>query len=522
VPIPEDIPDLLAWWDASTARYTDSPPTTPAAYGSRVRTWVTRAGSAHPLSATTADDASRLLGIGGAIDGASGPGLYADSDATTRTLTTTLSITRPYTIVAVWSKGQDAHVYHPLFATKSDHTSQFVGAFGGAYLGGYVDSTDPYPDDGHGPRHVSILRCNSGGSSLWVDGADATMDGTPTQDFGTLLLNDHQGALTLCQCVVYGRVLSDLETTSLTGYFATPTLNLIPDGNSLSIGDGVGAAGAWPVLLAGALAVSDPHILVANVAVSGQTTVQRDTAAATDVDAKYDATATTNATVFWEVTNDVVGGATSAQAYAHVATYGGNRKAAHAGMKLIIGGAIPRTGDAGLNAGLAAANALLKADFTGATSSPYVFSKAGGTTYGDLYIDFAAVPQLSDPTNATYFNGDQAHLTLAGYQVVADVVQAALGILTAPATSAIALAATSGAGTLTSSWAALAPQAAAWSFAATGSASLASLWAAVSPASSLALAATTGGASGSFGFLAASGGFPPAHPVPFDGRGTLS
>jgi lysophospholipase L1-like esterase len=49
------------------------------------------------------------------------------------------------------------------------------------------------------------------------------------------------------------------------------------------------------------------------------------------------------------------------------------------------------------------------------------------STAGTRLFDVAAISQLSDPNNATYYNADKLHLTQDGYDLVADFVQSQLG-----------------------------------------------------------------------------------------------
>lgn len=45
----------------------------------------------------------------------------------------------------------------------------------------------------------------------------------------------------------------------------------------------------------------------------------------------------------------------------------------------------------------------------------------------DAVLDLAAAPELDDPTDTTYYMGDQVHFTAAGAQVAADLLSPILG-----------------------------------------------------------------------------------------------
>lgn len=429
VPLPLTIPNLLAWWDGSRNRYSDLAATTPAAYGSPVRTWVTRDGS--NLAASTDADADDAYGNGGGIDGSSGPGIYTTANG--QTLTSSLSITRPYTIIIVGTPGVNAYVYQPILASRTPDFESQIGAVGGAcYLSGSASTASPFPtDDSPSPAHIYLLRCDNSGCSVWLDGVDVTTNSALTQDWGTLILNALGHACTVSQAVVYARKITDGEATSLTGYFSAVT-NIITDGNSLTVGVTDTFGGAWPAVLANSLAVENPLIRVANTAVSGETTPQLITAASSRVDPLFLAGASKNVVVLWEATNDmfVQGSSTAAQAYAHYQTYSAARIAANSTVRVVLVNCMTR--DAGAeDAQIEAFNALLAADFTIATSSPYVWLPTGGVTiYGaKMLVDLFDVPDLRDSTNLTYFSSDQLHLTDAGEAVVAGVMQTALGLL---------------------------------------------------------------------------------------------
>lgn len=114
--------------------------------------------------------------------------------------------------------------------------------------------------------------------------------------------------------------------------------------------------------------------------------------------------------VVWEITNTLAQGATVLETLEYLEEFCKARRAA--GFQVLVGTCLDR-GDsgAGFNALRLAANAAVRTGFA---------------NYADGVIDFAAIPQLQDFNNATYFQADKTHLTPAGYQLIADLVAASL------------------------------------------------------------------------------------------------
>lgn len=107
--------------------------------------------------------------------------------------------------------------------------------------------------------------------------------------------------------------------------------------------------------------------------------------------------------VCWEITNDLSNGATAAQAVANVQACCQAAKAAGA-TTTVVQTCIRRSDFVGAGeTARVAANNLLKALPSGI----------------DVCVDTAAISQLSDPSNTTYFSADGVHLTDAGYNLVA-------------------------------------------------------------------------------------------------------
>jgi lysophospholipase L1-like esterase len=136
--------------------------------------------------------------------------------------------------------------------------------------------------------------------------------------------------------------------------------------------------------------------------------------------------ATPKVCVIWGGRNDIANASSAATVYGNLQTIGAARKAA--GWKVIM--LTPIVG-VDITAGAketarASVRASLLADAPTARSGN-VFS---GATYADFTVDVAAEVHLQDYTNATYFAGDEVHLTDAGYEIVGgpNNVKAALNL----------------------------------------------------------------------------------------------
>lgn len=418
---PNSIPGLLAWWDASTGRYQDSPPTTPAGYGDRVRTLVARDGSAR--AATAPDDASRpVASCGGYYSGPSnGPGLWMQ-ESSAQSLVSTLAVTTPFTIAC--SGGvSDGKVATPMLI-RSTEFSSFVSPDLGVRLPG----GDPFNLSTFASirdRVSWVVRCDGATTSVWANGVNVTTDSSKVGNFGTVAIGGWGGSgLYTDQCIVYGRAISDAEVTAITAYMSEVTTNVICDGNSLTQGLGIDTV-SYPIQLGWLMAPADPFVKIRNSGVGNTDTPTRDAAAPTVVDPYYDAAADRNILIYWGFILDGGGdGGDPPAAYAINKTYFEHRRAANPAMKLIVGGMIRNNGNS-----VTTISGLISADFTAATANPYVWLAGPGITYADMLIKFWLIPELSDENNATYFNVDKTHLTQAGYAVVAAAVRDAIALI---------------------------------------------------------------------------------------------
>lgn len=226
-----------------------------------------------------------------------------------------------------------------------------------------------------------------------------------------------------------GQVLSGTSAFSGKVNAGTRSWNLIFDGNSLTSGTGASAGQDYPNQTLTLINIGVAGFN--NFAVSGQTTPQMESDAATQIDPLFNAGYHLNALLAWEVTNDlVVNGANGATAYSNFKTYCQHRKDAHAGMVIIIFGVLPRnTGVAGFETNRGIVNVDFRADFSGATSDPKIFTATSGVTYADYFVDLGAdtrIGDLGDNLDTTYYNADGIHMNNAGYAIVASYAKTAL------------------------------------------------------------------------------------------------
>lgn len=189
---------------------------------------------------------------------------------------------------------------------------------------------------------------------------------------------------------------------------------IIAVGDSLT--DGSGGVTSWPTRMAtdlGLTAINHGHgaegwAFNATGGTSNPTLISR---AAAEVDANV-GTVPQPFLILWAGTNDMVWGATPAQAYASFSTYMDARLAAGwARGKIVVLTCLPR--DPGqVEEDRVAYNSLLV---------------SGQATYGYsiVRLDLDSRIGVADANlNTTYYNVDQTHLKNAGQQVVADLVEA--------------------------------------------------------------------------------------------------
>lgn len=190
------------------------------------------------------------------------------------------------------------------------------------------------------------------------------------------------------------------------------------DGDSHTAGFGLGAAFAYPAQLNELLGRTTYS--VKNFGVSGQTVVQMQSDAATQIDPLVGACWTRNVLLAWGGTNDLRSGASSAAtAYADYVTYAQARRAAGAS---VVAFTLTPCSDAtctanGYEAKRLAFNTSVRASW--ATFADGLVDLAGDSRIGDA----------GDELDLTYYQADALHFNATGLGVAAALVQTAIGKL---------------------------------------------------------------------------------------------
>jgi lysophospholipase L1-like esterase len=223
------------------------------------------------------------------------------------------------------------------------------------------------------------------------------------------------------QALAYGAVLTDAEVEQVLGRLAsdggvarpTPTRLLIFDGDSLTVG-----VYAYPGYTDQCLMSVGGTFRAHNTAVAGQLVSAMRSNAAGRVDVLYDASVPLRAVVIWGGTNDLATGVAAATAYEDLRQYCLDRRAV--GWEVVVATMLPRSfagDDADTETERSAFNALIRANWS---------------SFADALADVAAdtrIGDAGDENDTTYYDADKAHMTTAGYAVVAEVVAAALATL---------------------------------------------------------------------------------------------
>ncbi len=209
-------------------------------------------------------------------------------------------------------------------------------------------------------------------------------------------------------------------------FFYQPTRTVVVfDGNSLTYGLGVPTAQNYPSQVAGLLG---SRYLTFNLGVNGQTTPQMMADGKTQVDSLIGVGR--SILVAWEITNDIYKGASPQTAYQDFVAYCRQRKAA--GWKVVIMDVLPRSDrytPANFELSRQAVNVWLRRDFSQPTGDPLIYKTRDATSYADLLIDLAAVPDLGKAgaqDSQVYYLPDRVHLSPAGYGILAKEVQEAI------------------------------------------------------------------------------------------------
>ena len=267
------------------------------------------------------------------------------------------------------------------------------------------------PSTGTGGTSATVTF--TGTNTVWAqDNPTFTISGGTGASIGSTTVNSNTSATA---SVTYGTVtasltVTDPSTSSQTSIAVTAVdKQLVVDGNSMS--DGVGGSAPYSDLISTYLGNAWS---ISNFAVSGQTTAQMITDAATEIDTTLDEDLLCNIIAVWEGTNSLYFGATGAAAYADLVTYCQARQSA--GWKVVILTVLPRS------------NSGTPTDFEIHRQTVNTNIRENWQTFADALVDIAAdrrLGDLGDQTNTTYYP-DLVHLNDAGYAIVAHYVASAV------------------------------------------------------------------------------------------------
>src|SRR5712692_7390936 len=186
---------------------------------------------------------------------------------------------------------------------------------------------------------------------------------------------------------------------------------ILCDGNSLTDGAGaLSAANSYPRQLDRFLTTLGAKVLVQDLGVSSQTTLDMLAKAHTQIDPLFNPKFNVNVVVAWEGTNQLYFGATGQQAYQSLVQYCVGRRAA--GFRVLILTLLPRG-----NSSVA---------FETDRNFVNTALRTNWPQFADGLVDVAADTRFQDVTNRTYYSWDQVHLNDTGYQIVAQQVGAAV------------------------------------------------------------------------------------------------
>lgn len=227
------------------------------------------------------------------------------------------------------------------------------------------------------------------------------------------LLGRVYGAIFVC------RVATSDERTSVDGWVHTNWLkdygkiSVVCDGNSLTRGhQATNSGGSYPSQLQSLIGTS---YRVVNAGINSQQTTAMTADAVAQIDPLLAWPGGSSTLIAWENTNDIDAGASLATCQSRWNAYFSARQSAgwgSGGTRLVAMTTIAR-------GPFSAGQDTIVADFN-------TWLRLNYTTYATDLVDLAADARLQTPTNATYFQADQIHLTDAGYGVVAALVDAAL------------------------------------------------------------------------------------------------
>lgn len=289
-------------------------------------------------------------------------------------------------------------------------TNAHTGIIG--YSGGNRSDVGSYTAaiDGNPYVVVASNSINATANSVGSIGARANAAGIEGFPFpGTIVRGDiYAGFQTNVDTTIYQRAVGNgnihlLHDWLSRGFTSTPTWTdqVIPHGNSITQGQGVTTAQAWPALLRDDYGAANKAVW--NFGSNGQTTLQMINRFDSDVRPMFNPRRTGftgNIYICWEITNDIGNGATGVTAAARVEEC--CRKARAAGASKII-----------------VANCIDRGDFS-PTQLQYLSDAnaivlANSPTYADRHIDMHAIfPDHNDATK--YLDG--THPTALGHTLI--------------------------------------------------------------------------------------------------------
>ncbi|MCM3901014.1 MAG: SGNH/GDSL hydrolase family protein [Pyrinomonadaceae bacterium] len=222
--------------------------------------------------------------------------------------------------------------------------------------------------------------------------------------------------LDLVRAVVYDSTLvsaSEVEDFLVSEYSLEVPRFILCDGDSLTSGTGSTGGNTYPEQLRVLLGSSWSMI---ETGVAGQTVIQMESDAATQVDGQLNTASPQKVLCAWGGTNDLaVGGSSAAVAYANYAAYCLARRTA--GWKVVAMTILPRAA-AGISATFETdrqtVNASIRSNWR---SFANAIADVGGS---------ALIGDAGDNDNITYYDADDIHLNNAGYAIVAGLVKAAI------------------------------------------------------------------------------------------------
>lgn len=204
---------------------------------------------------------------------------------------------------------------------------------------------------------------------------------------------------------------SAVETYLVSEYALTVPKFILCDGDSLTSGIGATGGNTYPAQLLALLGTTWSMI---ETGISGQTAVQMEADAATEIDGQLNTLSAKTILLAWGGTNDLYFGASAATAYSNYVTYCTNRRLA--GWKVVAFTILPRSAGSppvGFEASRQTFNTSVRTNWA---------------TFADALADVGVngtIGPAGAELNITYYD-DRFHLTSAGYAIVAGIARAAI------------------------------------------------------------------------------------------------